>query len=389
MLAQTRSRVVFSDQVFLFGAEAAGGRLAQELHSRGWRRVLLMADPFALESPAYARLRDTGLDGLQVQVLEHRIRSHAPIRDTEKIADSLRGAHLDALVVLGGGSVSDTAKGVSVLLAEGGHLEDHCSVFRPPDQLQSPELSHQKTPIVAVPTTLAGAEITPGSGATDDYGVKRTFYDHKVAARLIAFDPAVLAGVPDQVLITTGMNGIAHCAEGLYSITANPLSSAQAIAGAAHLSSGLRRLAGGDRSDETMNELGAGAALGGLVIGNARVGLHHAICHVLGAKAGLPHGVANSIMLPHVMRFNYPSTEAPQRAFAQAVRGSPTDQDPSRVVTELRSQIGAPQRLRDTGLEHSMLDMIAADTMQDRGLYFNPRRVESPAIVRTILEEAW
>jgi alcohol dehydrogenase len=392
------SRVALAEQVLLFGPGAAG-RLGDELRARRWRVVALFASPSAVASGQLDRLRAGALAGCEVVAVHDRVRAHAPAADSEAIAAELRGRRLDALVALGGGKVIDTAKAVAVLLAEGGRLEDHCSVFIPPDRYLPRELPAPKLPMVAVPTTLAGAEMTPGGGATNDRGVKRAFWDPKLVARVTAYDPEVLGATPAGVLLTTGMNALAHCAEGLYSRTANPVSAALALEATRWLAGALPAVrpdppaaggeaAGGALPVEVATALGAAAALAGMVIANARVGLHHAICHVLGARYGVPHGVANAIMLPPVLRFNLAATRDAQRRFAQAL-GAEAAEDPPEVVRRFRDRLGVPARLRDAGLQRRDLDLVAADLMQERGLYFNPRRVEGPSQVRQVLEWAW
>jgi alcohol dehydrogenase len=378
-----------SDQVLLFGAGSAGESLRAELVERGIKRVLLLVTPSLFGSPAHQRLLGVALANVDVHEDDGRVRSHAPMADTERIADRARGLPLDAVVALGGGSVSDTAKGVSILLAEGGLLADHCSVFTPPDHFEPRILTKPKLPVVVVPTTLGGAEMTPGGGATDANGTKRTFWDPRVASRVVAYDPEVLRSAPVSVLLATGMNGLAHCAEGLYSRTANPVSTAFARQGSEHLAMALRSIAAGDLGDEALDRAGAGAALGGLVIANARVGLHHAICHVLGAKLGVPHGVANAVMLPHVLRFNLIETVEAQRVFAHAISSETPSGDAADEVDALANEIGIPRRLRDVGVQEADLPMIAEGAMQDRGLLFNPRRVSSSKEVLEILREAW
>jgi len=391
------SRVVQSDQTFLFGPGCAREPLGEEIAQRKWRRVALLASNSAVKSGARDDLMRLALAGVETVVVDEPIAGHAPIADSERIAQHLAGGTLDAIVALGGGSVSDTAKAVSILLAEGGRLEDHCSEFRPPDTFVNRVLSRPKTPVVAVATTLSGAEVTPGGGATTASGVKRTFWDLQVACRIIAYDTELIGKVPSDILVSTSMNALAHCAEGLYSRTSNPISTAQALHAARLLSRGLRAVAvepgaggadaGGSPVPDPISELAAGAALSGLVISNARVGLHHAICHVLGARLALPHGVANSVMLPHVLRFNEPETASAQRDLSEAMErpGLPAGD----VVAELQHTVRAPRRLRDFGVREDQLDGVAAGTMQDRGLFFNPRRVSGPEEISGILREAW
>jgi alcohol dehydrogenase len=405
------SRVALGEQVLLFGSGAAGERLGAELRARGWRAVAVLVSPSAAASGQLDRLRAGALASCELVALHDRVRPHAPVADSQAIAAGLAGRRLDALVALGGGKVVDTAKGVAVLLAEGGRLEDHCSVFTPPDRYLPRELPAPKLPLIAVPTTLAGAEMTPGGGATDDRGVKRTFWDPKLVARLVAYDPEVLGATPADVLATTGMNALAHCAEGLYSRIANPISTALALEATRALAAALPAAvlpapagpvaapaaceepgpfsAGAAAPAGTLAALGEAAAMAGMVIANARVGLHHAICHVLGGRFGVPHGVANAIMLPPVLRFNLEATLGAQRRFAEALAGAEAAEDPPEAVRRFRDRLGVPARLRDAGLDRRDLDRVAADLMQERGLYFNPRRIEEPSQVREVLEWAW
>lgn len=391
------SKVVQSDQTFLFGPGCAREPLREEIAQRKWRRMALLASNSVVQSGVRDDLMRVVLAGVEVVVVGEPIRGHAPMAGSERIAQHLARQTLDAIVALGGGSVSDTAKAVSILLAEGGRLEDHCSEFRPPDTFVTPALSQQKIPVVSVPTTLSGAEVTPGGGATTASGIKRTFWDPQVACRIIAYDTELIGKVPTDILVSTSMNALAHCAEGLYSRTSNPISTAQALHAAGMLARGLRATAGKgepagaaagiSQISDPVRELAAGAALSGLVISNARVGLHHAICHVLGGRLGLPHGVANSVMLPHVLRFNEPETAFAQHELSEAM-GRP-GRPAGDVVAELQRMAQAPSRLRDFGVSEGQLNDVAADTMQDRGLFFNPRRVSGPEEIRGILRKAW
>jgi alcohol dehydrogenase class IV len=365
------SRAAFTDQTLLFGAGAAGPRLAAELETRGWRRAAVFRSPSAAVQPP---------PGVEVVAIFDRIRDQSPIMDTEAIAAELAGKGLDLLLVLGGGKVGDTAKGVAVLLAEGGRFVDHTYTFTPPDDYRAPELARPKLPLVAVATTLAGAELSGGAGGTTAEGVKRAVWDPRLRARVAAYDPAVLALVPRDVLVSTGMNALHHCSEGLYSKTRNPVSDALAIEATRRLGRGLRRVAAGAAEEGDYEALGEGAALAGLVIANARVAIGHAACHVLGARYGIPHGVGNSIMLPASARFNRSVAEREVARFTEALGAEPA---------AFQAEIGAPARLRDHGVTREDLPRIAEELMGERGLYFNPRRVTSPSEVMELLEYAW
>ncbi len=375
------------------------GVLASELETAGVRRVAVLTSPSVAAGATFARVMEQ-LSAVEVVNTFTAVRPHALIEDTEPLAADLSQVAPQALVAVGGGSVSDTAKACAILLAEGGQLEDHCSTFTPPDQLHAPILPGRKAPVLAIPTTLSGAEMTPGGGATNAQGIKRVFWDPKVAVSHAIFDPEVLAETPESLLVTTAMNGLAHCAEGLYSRTRNPVSTALALRGASLFAFGLIELGRSGATEETLLALAEAAALGGMVISHARVGLHHAICHVLGAQCGLHHGVANSVMLPYVLDFNGPDTVNEQSLLAVALSegiaraGVELDQRADgygapELVALVGSFAGAPRSLQETGLAIDMLEPVSRGTMQDRGLYFNPRKVQNVGEVLGILERAW
>lgn len=379
-------------QVFAIGPGAVCG-LADELRVLGTRTVGLIGSRRALASCAGDAVREQ-LANVEIVAEFGAVTPHAPMTDTENIARAFAGDLPDALVAVGGGSASDTAKAVAILLAEGGSLADHCSRFIPPDRLEHVNLPAPKIPVVAVATTLSGAEITPGGGSTDPLGTKRVFWDPKVAARVVVLDAELVVEAPDDLITTTGMNGLAHCAEGLYSRTASPISSALAVEGVRAFAAALPHVPGstGNSRLAIVDEALRAACLGGLVISNARVGLHHAVCHVLGAVVGVPHGVANAVMLPYVLDFNLTETPAAADALAHALAaglGADAALGAVCLTSMVQERAGVPRTLRAAGVTEDQLDEVAQGVMQDRGLYFNPRRGEDVTEVRNLLARAF
>ncbi|MCU1479189.1 MAG: iron-containing alcohol dehydrogenase [Subtercola sp.] len=365
--------------------------LPAELHQLDVTRVVLVSSPHASTSRGFQAVRQA-LEGFDIVYEFTAVRPHAPIVDTEALAAEVAGLDAGAFVAYGGGSVSDTAKAVSILLAEGAPLGGHCSTFTPPDQLFQPQLRRPKLPVVSVPTTLSGAEVTPGGGATDSAGIKRVFWDSKVASRVLIFDPLALQDVPPDIVLTSGMNGLAHCAEALYSRSASPVTDALALEGARRFAAALPTYAEGDRTDDLASELLLAAYFGGIVISNARVGLHHAVCHVLGALLGVPHGVANTVMLPYVLQFNADETEAKQQLLGLALAaglGIEPGRPASLLVRDIQLACNLPTTLQEAGVRYEELDRVAEAVMQDRGLYFNPKVVTDASVVRALLENAY
>ena len=320
---------------------------------------------------------------------------HSGVATVEAIAARARALRVDGFVAVGGGSASDSAKAAAILLAEGGRLADHANVFHPPDGYDQKALNQPKLPIIAVPTTLSAAEVTPGLGIRDAQGHKLVFWDAQLVPRLIVLDGRATLDVPVEVFASTGMNALAHCIEGLYSRVRNPISEGLALQGLRLLRPALERVARQPLDEGARADALAGACLSGMVISNARVGIHHGVCHGLGSLGGLPHGVANAIMLPHAMRFNREVAPEQLGLAAQALGADTRGLTPLaaadaaiEAVQALQQRLGVARRLRDVGLDRALLPRLAAGAMSDRGLYFNPRLATEPEVL-ALLEAAW
>lgn len=391
MIAEEGGSFSTGAQEFVIGRGAR--RRVRSLVEEYGPAVAVITSPAANRNKYCQEISDL-LSDVDVQHRFRDVRPHAPIADTEAFARSMRNAPPDVIVAIGGGSASDTAKACALVLAEGGGVEAHCSVFSPPDLLVQPPTPAPKIPIIAVPTTLSGAEVTPGGGATTGGGVKRVFWDRRLACSHVLYDAEIVGSTPVGLLRTTGMNGFAHCAEGLYSKTGSAVSTALSLEGIRLFARNLLRLdkSAKNQRPEVVAELCAAAALSGMVISSARVGFHHAVCHVLGAVAGIPHGVANAIMLPYALSYNLRDTAHAQHQMATAMRQEALEDvagDPPSLVAAFCERLGVPGSLQAVGLEKDALPGIAEQVMQDRGLYFNPRAVAGPAEVIEVLQRAW
>ena len=384
-------QVVAAHQRVVFG-RAVVDSAGQEADQLGCRRAFLVSGPNTSRTPLYARVRralGTRCVGEFVGV-----EPHSPVPDTERVALEARNLGVDLLVSIGGGSASDSAKGIAILLAEGGTLAEHCDVFVAPDRLVHRDLQRPKVPLIAVPTTASGAEMTPGCGATTPDGIKLKFWDHKLAARVVLLDPEATADVPLAVTVSTSLNGFAHCVEGLYSLGKNPFTDALALQAVRLFADALPRLAADPTNQAVRGKIQAAAALGGMVISNARTALHHTLCHALGGRFRVGHGDANAVMLPHAMRFNLDVTAAEQAQIAWAMGAAERPDETAAAgaadaVASFARRIGAPERLRDLGVPRDQLPAAAEDVLHDRGLYFNPKPITAAEAILAIYEAAW
>ena len=376
-------------------AEGALEHIAEHVERAGGTRIMLVCGGKTGRTRLVARTK-SALGARLVAALDSIV-EHSSTNLVEEGARLASAEHVDLLLAIGGGSASDTAKAIALLLAEGGPLERHHTVFVPPDHYVQQPLPNPKLPIIVIPTTLSAAEVTPGLGIRSEAdGKKLLFWDLKLVPRLIVLDPVANLEVPASLMATTGMNALAHCIEGLYSKVRNPISEGQALQGIRLLYEALPAMARSPMDSDARGRALVGAHLSGMVIANARVGIHHGVCHCLGALGGLSHGAANSVFLPFAMRYNLEVAASQLKLAALAigldVRKLSEREAALRAIeaTEaLKRAIGVPLRLRDTPLDRALFPAIAEYALADRGLYFNPRPTTSAAAVIELLEQAW
>jgi maleylacetate reductase len=279
---------------------------------------------------------------------------------------------VDAVIGLGGGSPIGMAKAVGF-------------------QLQ--------LPIVAIPSTYAGSEMTPVYGVThtDEQPPRKvTVSDSRVAPVLVLYDPEITLDLPPELTASTGMNALAHCLEALYSKTRNPLSTAAAVDGVRHIHSALLRCFQNGRDLGARTQMLLGAHLAGLSLASVSMGLHHGLCHVLGGAASVPHGIANSIVLPHALRFNADATAPQLIPAAQAMDIPMEGESPegrveamAQRVSGLVGRMNLPQRLRDVGVAYAELPRLAELAFQNRTVQNNPKPITEVSQIEAILEVAW
>lgn len=361
--------------------------LAEELADMGLSRPMLLTQSRIAGSARYAELRSR-LDGLDILEITG-IPPHSSASLVESAAAQAHVFNPDCLIAIGGGSVADTAKALALLMAEGGRLSDHVTGFTPPATVHIPRLIRPKLPIIALPTTASGAETTSSLGTRDDRNRKLMFWNRQVTSRAILIDPDLNEDVPLDLMRQTAMNGIAHCLEGLYSSGRSVVSDALAIQS---LDLFHRALAPSCTDEHGQRSLMLAAGhMSGMVLAMARSCLHHAICHVIGARYGLGHGLVNAVILPHALRFNLPAAQDQLAPALAAVNrhAVPAFRDLASWLAALTATHRLPMRLSELGLRDSDLPVIARHTMTERGLAFNPRPVRGAQDVLAILQQAF
>ena len=236
-------------------------------------------------------------------------------------------------------------------------------------------------PIIAVPTTYAGSEVTPIFGLTEN-GVKKTGRDPRVLPRTVIYDPRLTLTLPLSLTVTSAINAIAHAAEGLYAHDANPVIQLMAEEGIRASAAALGPLAADPLDRKARSDALYGAWLCGTVLGTVSMGLHHKLCHTLGGSFNLPHAQVHTVVLPHALAYNAEAAPQAMSRIAKALGQA----DAPRGIYDLARRNGAPSSLKEIGMPAEGLDR-AAD-LAVTGQYPNPRPLERSAL-RALLQRAY
>jgi len=305
------------------------------------------------------------------------------------IADEYRKKRFDILLGVGGGSSIDTAKGLSVLMTHGGRGVDYLGI----DKVPGPCI-----PVIAIPTTAGtGSEATNiaifGDTARQ---LKLAIVSPYVFARLSLVDPALTYGCPANVTAASGLDALVHAIECYTGKKANTFTDALALEAISLVSGSLRTAVADGSNEVARNHMSEAAMLGGIMIVNSGVTAVHALAYPLGARFHVPHGVANALLLPHVMEQNFCS-DLDKFATIARTMGEETEGLSLReaamkaivAVKELSGDVGVPQRLRDIDVPQEALEGMAVATMDVTRLMSNNPKELSLDDVRAIWKAAW
>ena len=344
--------------------------LRDAVDRHGWQKLMLCTS-HSLRSGGRVSQIASNLGEKLVAVFD-QVQPHVHDVQVEEAIALARRHNPEAVIGLGGGSPIGMAKAVGF-------------------QLQ--------LPIIAIPSTYAGSEMTPVYGIThtdEDPPRKVTVSDPKIAPNLVVYDPDLTLDLPPALTASTGINALAHCIEALYSKTRNALSSAAAADGIRNIQAALLKCYQDGKNLEARTEMLIGSHLAGFSLASVSMGLHHGICHVLGGSANVPHGVANAIILPHAIAFNADATATMLIPAAEAMNVPENGTSPKeriealgQKISELIHQMELPQRLRDVGVRDSNLSRLAQLAFQNRTVQNNPKPIADVTQLESLLRDAF
>ncbi|MGA8379991.1 MAG: iron-containing alcohol dehydrogenase [Stellaceae bacterium] len=375
----------------VFGTPFAAA-LAQEVDRLDARAVFVLASgTLSRESDLVERLRQ--MLGNRFAGLCAKIGAHTPRSDVVAAADMAREAGADLIVTLGGGSVTDAAKMVGLCLGNGvtapEQLDDFRATIAADGTLRRPAVKPPGVRMIAIPTTLSAGEFSAGAGCTDTRRhLKESFSHPQMIPRTVILDPEAAAPTPEWLFLSTGIRAVDHAVEDICSTNGQPISEGAAYQALRLLGKGLPAVKAdpADLDARLDCQIGAWLSMVGSQSGVSK-GASHGIGHVLGGTANVPHGYTSCVMLPHVLRFNHPVNADKQARVSEAL-GHPGE-PAADAVAALIAGLGLPTRLRDVGVKENQLDLIARNSMHDRWIHTNPRKIDGPAVIRTLLDAAW
>ncbi|WP_369242417.1 maleylacetate reductase [Streptomyces sp. R21] len=337
------ARVVFRPGAAVSATPGEAARL-------GLRRLLVVCGSRGQDT---ARMVADALGDVCVG-LHAEARMHVPVEIVERAVEVARAAGADGCVAVGGGSAIGLGKGIALRTG---------------------------LPLIAVPSTYAGSEMTPVWGLTEN-GAKRTGRDPSVQPRSVVYDPELTLSLPVDLSVTSGVNALAHAVEALYAPDGSPLVSLMAEEGVRAMTGALPGIAVAPDDLDARSRALYAAWLCGACLGSTTMGLHHKLCHVLGGTFGLPHAETHTVVLPYALAYNAPEVPLALTALNRALD---TDDAP-RALRDLARRLGAPGSLAELGLTEADLEVAAAQVTGQP--YPNPRKVTVDG-VRDVLRAAY
>jgi alcohol dehydrogenase class IV len=377
----------FQNPTRVITGEGCAAEVGPHAARLGATKVMVVSDPGIVR----AGIPTAIIDSLHASGIETHLHSHVEpdprIELVEEALQAYRAFGGELIVAVGGGSAIDVATATAILTTNPGPLRGFEGWEKFPNA---------PAPLFALPTTVGtAAEVTPFVVITDAAAKFKFTIGSPKAAPLIAFlDPLLVLGLPPSITAATAMDALTHAIESYTSLLSTPISEGMALQAIRMIATHIRAAVANPRNLTAMNGLLIGANIAGLAFSNTRLGNVHATAHPLGAFWKIPHGVANAIMLPHVMEFNALACPLRMVEIAQAM-GEPvagmsmagtTEHEAAlravAAVRRLEADIGIPPNLGALGVDRASIPEMAADAMKSANIAINPRLTTINEIIR-------
>lgn len=315
-----------------------------------------------------------------------KVESDPSTKTIEKIYSNAKENNVDIIIAIGGGSPIDAAKGVSLLFNNIGSLQDYAGVDK---------VGYKGIPMIAIPTTSGtGSEVTCFAVISDiEKNTKFTITSNLISPDVAVLDPELTLTLPPKITAATGLDALTHAIEAYTSLISEPISDSLALEAMKLIYKYLPKAVNNGFDIEARTHVMQAELMAGIAFNNAFLGLCHAIASPLGAHYHIPHGVANAVMLPYVMKYNYIASTDKYSKIADAfgIKRNKTDiyQDAYLAVEAVKKLVeycGMPTKLSGLGVEKEKIQQIAKDALLSVQLKFNCRKTTEEEIKELLLE---
>jgi alcohol dehydrogenase len=352
-----------------FFGKGAVRMLIPELKKTGVRRALVVTDSFLYQSGAAAKVGAVLSEAGVEYAVYYNVSPNPTIDIVNECIRAAKALNVDLLLALGGGSAIDTAKAVSIVVANGGSVEQYEGVERS---------SRPGIPIAAINTTAGtGSECTSFYIVTDPVRhSKMTMVDTNCMVSIAINDIDFMMTMPPKLTAATGMDALTHAIEAVLSKNATPLTDKDALWAIRTIVEYLPRAVRNGNDEESRTMMAYAENVAGMAFSNAGLGMVHAMAHALGGHYNLPHGVCNAVLLPYVLEFNGKDAGTAS-GFAKIADAMKLNRSDAASVTEavrsLRAQVGIAGSLKELkGVSQNDFEALAALAMKDSCMSTNP-----------------
>lgn len=368
-----------------FGAGALK-KLPEILRELQSKKIMLVTDPGVKNAGLLEKVEDI-VKGSVPYVVYDNVSADPCTENIGEIYEYAKKESVDVFVAIGGGSAIDASKGASCLMRNGCPLEAYSGIDKVPNK---------GLPLIAIPTTAGtGSEFTLFAVLTDSSrGIKFTISSYNIMPDVAICDPELTLGMPARITAMTGMDALTHAVEEYTSKLATPVTDVLCLEAVRRIAHYLP-IAVNNGSDITArSNVMFAAALAGIAMNDAYLGLSHAMASPLGAHFHIPHGMTNAVMLPYVVEYNYMAAPERYAELAEAMgmkTGNGLYEDAYAAVAAVKKIAGLchiPPRLRDVGAVEDKLQDVARDALLSIQLKWNCRAVSEKQILE-ILKQAF
>jgi len=357
--------------------------LAREL---GVTRALVVTDRGIFTSQTYARCADTLKAGEIDFAVEHSVVADPPEAIVLEAITKARALKIDGVIGFGGGSSMDVAKVIATLVPSAQKIEQIYGIGN---------VASKRLPLIQVPTTAGtGSEVTPIAIITTGKTTKTGIVSPELLPDIALLDAELTLDLPPAVTAATGIDAMVHAIEAFTSkLKKNSYSDLLAREALRLLSANLVRAVNHGNDLAARSAMLYGAMLAGQAFANAPVAAVHALAYPLGGHYHISHGLSNSLMLPHVLRFNMPDAEALYRKLCGCITAAktitPSGDNFVNVLVDLIAETGIPKTLAEVKVPRADLPMLARDAMLQQRLLVNNPRVVTEADALGLYEAAY